>query len=111
MDNQNPVPVNAGTTVALASQEAAARMMTWQVYQPPQGLADLISGGMVHSALLAHTAAWGSTPAVLNVTIESHGKTYLTLLIWLACFYLHVKSMVWLGQRHIAFGQRCFGPP
>ena len=52
--------------------------MTWQVYQPPEGIADLLSGSMVHAALMAHTAAWGSAEslAVLNVTIESHGEIH-----------------------------------
>lgn len=85
-------------------------MMTWQVYQPPQGLADLISGGMVHSALLAHTAAWGSAPAVLNVTIESHGETYLSPIRCLACLYLRVKSMVWLGQRSVFLRSEAMAP-
>ena len=63
--------------MALASQEAAARIMTWQVYQLPEGFAHLLSGSMLHSALQAHTAAWATAelPAVLNVTIEGHGKT------------------------------------
>lgn len=69
----------AGTTAAPASQEAAARVMMWQLYQPPEGIAEQVTGSMVYSSLQTHFAAWGTAgfPLVLNVTIESHGETNL----------------------------------
>lgn len=72
-------PALAGATVAPASQEAAARMMMWQVYQPPEGIAELITGCLVYSSLQTHFAAWGTagSPPVLNVTVEAHGEIRL----------------------------------
>ena len=69
-------PAPAGAEPAPASQEAAARMMMWQVYQPPEGIAELITGGMVYSSLQTQFAAWDTAEsrAVLNVTIETHGE-------------------------------------